>query len=737
MKTSSATVAAGLLAGLATATTYPAIQANLTASIPTQPNISYVDISRSTYDKPVLYVDSSPFFYNGIQLRSDNLRIVWNMTPEEIGVTYQVAADAGFTVANTQLHWMDVQPDSSYAASESTYIQGGDSSSTNFGSSTNGRIEYSSDNTTAQSLSYLKFDFTDYSLDQIDAAKIRIYVPTTADNSTAFFANLYGISNNSWTADTLTWDNAPNHNGINVTGDSDYWLASSSPAWDPILNVSYYDFDASDFIINHCPSKTASFILQPQINETSLVNGASIAGALSTKPPTLWVSSMTSWNYSYVDTLLGWAEDADIKLEILWFGSDSSGATMDNRVPYFVYKLFTLVEKIQTDGTVVPMMVKNHGSAYGVYWYLSDKNDFSLRTLEKTVLKNVMNHIAEYNTANGDKKILIGVDVCNECLVDKIEAGSGGGTIYENPATWSARPNFTSEAAFVQRTMWEFQVNLANAVKESNYPVWTRSNINKGLTGQIIYNEEMRENGGTSVDFGGLDPYISNVTQLWEFGHQQVLIGATNVDWTNGSNVPMIMENGGEYNNSEWLILATVAGGGYYNVYAFMDQESYNMWDPADRAAGNFTPVPAGSYVEGVISTNKILKSLSADLATKVPNAAGGSDLVFFNALNDDTNLTDSLWSVPVEYSPTSGGVGIGVVRSDVTIVLATTRDANFTLSDITSYGIVSVQEGGYSSAGNWVSSGDYAYTTSGDDIDIELTQGTLVHIELENAMSQ
>lgn len=116
-------------------------------------------------------------------------------------------------------------------------------------------------------------------------------------------------------------------------------------------------------------------------------------------------------------------------------------------------------------------MVKNAGAAYGVYWYLADKNDFSLRALEKTAVKNMMNHVAAYNTANGDKKTVIGVDVNNEGHVTAIQKGTGGGTVYQNPATWSALSRFTSSTSFQVRTMWEHQVNLANAVKESNYPV--------------------------------------------------------------------------------------------------------------------------------------------------------------------------------------------------------------------------------------------------------------------------
>lgn len=135
-----------------------------------------------------------------------------------------------------------------------------------------------STNITAQSLTYLKFDFSDYSIDQIDAAKVRFYVNANATGNAPFTANLYGIRNKTWTADTLTWNDAPNHDGVDISGvnGSIYWHASSSPSWDPILQASYYDLDASDYIINHCSDKIASFILQAQVNETSFVNGATI-----------------------------------------------------------------------------------------------------------------------------------------------------------------------------------------------------------------------------------------------------------------------------------------------------------------------------------------------------------------------------------------------------------------------------------------------------------------------------
>lgn len=113
MRTSVVIAIASLIVGSAQTATYPAIDTNLTPSYATKPNISYVDISLSTYDRIVLNYDGAPFFYNGVQIRADNLAILWSLTDDEIGTVYKAASSAGFTVANSQLYWADLQPDSS------------------------------------------------------------------------------------------------------------------------------------------------------------------------------------------------------------------------------------------------------------------------------------------------------------------------------------------------------------------------------------------------------------------------------------------------------------------------------------------------------------------------------------------------------------------------------------------------------------------------------------------------
>ncbi|KAL3469085.1 hypothetical protein BJX99DRAFT_268706 [Aspergillus californicus] len=724
--------AAVLLAGVAHAAT-AVIDPTLKPSFPTVANVSKVDYSLSSYDRIVLQVDGSPFFYNGVQLRIDKMASTWNMTDAEIEPFFQRVADDGFTVVNSQLTWADIQPDSYYNASESTYIRGGSGKDTNYAANTTHQIGYDSADSN-QELTYLKFDFSAYSLDQIDAAKVRVYI-TIVDGDVPFSANLYGISNNSWSASEVTWTNAPHHDGINVTGteDTNYWLVDSSPSWDPIHQASYYDFDASDFIINHCPDRIASFVFQPQVNNTALTNGATLYGAKGNMPPQIWLSSTSSWNFDHVDNMLEWAGAADIKLEFIWFGSDSTSYTSDLRAPYFVFRHY-LVEKIQSDGTVVPVLLKNQGLGYGVYSYLADKNDLSLRALEKKAIKTLMNHVAAYNLANGDKKTLVGVDVANENSITHIHGVSS--TVWQNPATWAASVNFSTQAAFVTRTMWEFSVNLANGVKESNYPVWTR--VNTFTTAEeksIDYNEQMRLAGGTSLDFVGLDPYSVLTAALFSYGHQKTVLGSSNTNWAEGSNLPMVMENSGAASSAESLLMATLAGGAFYNVYEYMGPDNFGLYYPTRPSLGDFTPIARGSYVNNVVQTNKLLKALGQDLAAKRPSGANGTRLAYFNPFSNSTLETGSILDFPVTFSPVStSGVGMGIVRSSHALLLASTRNATFTIGDITTYGISAVEYGVYNSGGNFVANGTYPYTVGSNNITVDVVQGLLVHVQLSNA---
>lgn len=104
---------------------------------------------------------------------------------------------------------------------------------------------------------------------------------------------------------------------------------------------------------------------------------------------------------------------------------------------------------------------------------------------------------------------------------------------------------------------------------------------------------------------------------------------------------------------------------------------------------------------------------------------------IFSNSTFDQGNVLD----FPVIYSPVStSGVGIGIVRSDQTLLLASTRNATFNIDGITSYGIEAVEYGYYSSEGNFIANGTYPYMTSSTNITIDIAQGLLVHVQTKTA---
>lgn len=418
---------------------FPSIDSDLVPSVNIPNPITWVDTSRSQYDRIVMKIGDEPFFYQGAQLRVDKLEDFYGRTDEQNKEMVQLAADYGFTVLNIQHRWMDSQPDKFFNASETTHIQGGSGAESNFGDSANHTIGYSTEDDTQTSLMYLKFDFSSYQRDNMSAAKVRVYVNEDAVSNKTFSATLYGIRNNDWSASSITWNaGAPNHDGRVISGENntDYFVASSSPSWDRIRQANFYDFDASDFLVNHTEGTQASFILAaaPDVNSTNV--GASISGLSGSNPPVLVLSDETSHDWTYIDKLMDWCLTAGIKLEPMWFGSDSTSASADIRVPYFAMRN-EKVEGEEDDGSHAPIMVKGvpTTSNVGVYNYLLDKNDFRTRRLEYAAVKALFDHIGEWDEAHGGGRTVIGAGISNELGVLRVH-GYGVARPWKNPATW-------------------------------------------------------------------------------------------------------------------------------------------------------------------------------------------------------------------------------------------------------------------------------------------------------------
>lgn len=101
--------------------------------------------------------------------------------------------------------------------------------------------------TTAGYISYMKFDASSYSDVDVTGAKIRVYV--SSKSTGAVTHELYGISDDSWDASTMTWNNgSPNHesSGYTITGIGTTAIYMDEQTID--ATGIYYEYDVSDFI---------------------------------------------------------------------------------------------------------------------------------------------------------------------------------------------------------------------------------------------------------------------------------------------------------------------------------------------------------------------------------------------------------------------------------------------------------------------------------------------------------
>ena len=221
--------------------------------------ISRIDIDNPAYTRStVLEVDGKPFWYNGIQIRIDKLRDDPNYAcgDEELQALFNRVADDGFTVANSQIRWTDIQPNHTVQAVESAYVMGG----SNGDQSHSGGLQVQKGTDESKTaLGYVKFRISDRLPSEIDGAKIRLYLKNALSSGRKI--KLYGIENDTWSKDSITWNNAPDREAV-TTGKAEAVVESAG--YDLVKGVNYYDFNISEYIKTSDAAKdgTVSFVIQ-------------------------------------------------------------------------------------------------------------------------------------------------------------------------------------------------------------------------------------------------------------------------------------------------------------------------------------------------------------------------------------------------------------------------------------------------------------------------------------------
>lgn len=360
-----------------------------------------------------------------------------------------------------------------------------------------------------------------------------------------------------------------------------------------------------------------------------------------------WKNIETYWDVFYWNDLnkaIDLCQQYGLKMEIIWFGSDGCGSY--NCGPAYTFENYEYV----CNSSGVPI-VSSEG------YRKLDLTDSDLLERESYVIKTMMDHIATYINNQSYENVVVGIQVMNEPTV----------VMFENwqvltDRSYSSTANsrytgggYTSADKFNSDVLLYYANGLSQAVKTSNYPVWTRMN---GCSREKNYfleaiktNETMRASGGTYLDFIGNDPYYNNINDIYN--------ECNNVDWNYGKNLFMIMENGGTQPNSAQMLINTLAGNSRYNIWEYCASVDDWNYTYENLYTTNFSTrqITPRSHVQSVRSTNHMLNKNWYDLATLY---AGGDYLKFFNrTFSSNFNSNSTVGGISVNYTTNNGGAGI------------------------------------------------------------------------------
>lgn len=124
-------------------------------------------------------------------------------------------------------------------ATHDAYVRDGTYASTNYGTTSGLQIKAGALNSGYTRKSFLKFDISNRAGTTVSAAKLKLKADTVGTDASRTI-RIYGITNNTWTEGTITWDNAPSTNRTLITS----------------FNVSntagtVYEIDITSYIASH------------------------------------------------------------------------------------------------------------------------------------------------------------------------------------------------------------------------------------------------------------------------------------------------------------------------------------------------------------------------------------------------------------------------------------------------------------------------------------------------------
>lgn len=384
------------------------------------------------------------------------------------------------------------------------------------------------------------------------------------------------------------------------------------------------------------------------------------------------------FDWTILDEYLLLCKKHNLKMELLWFGNNSFGTTAflitDKEKP----QLRTPDYVLYSPAPGSPATTSSYKIRRDISDYTLDLADENLREREAYVLGQTMNHIAEWDAANGSRHIVIGVQLDNE-IRGRDETNQ-----------------------FPDSLVLAYVNELGRAVKRSPYVVWTRINaVDVDARTRVEANFHLRKRSGSYVDFVGVDLYDYRAENMRSplpstFGR---------------GNYVMICESGAEVEQAAIFQLAALSGNNAYDYYDMLGPDGHGLYDR--KEANSFQP--HGSYINDVRIANKLLNSDIVDIALK----ANGKGLFVHNWAGNSTDISTGVKRI--QFKPAFiKSQGISILRSNSEIVLMSTQGGVFEYPP--GLHVMKVTKGYFDQGNKWVNQGEVPFTKTSVKIDAGLT---------------
>ncbi|MCI5745759.1 MAG: DUF4978 domain-containing protein [Erysipelotrichaceae bacterium] len=439
-----------------------------------------------------------------------------------------------------------------------------------------------------------------------------------------------------------------------------------------------------------------------------LFREASKLGVTCVQIPIEWAKIETSqdqFDFTYIHKMLSYANEYDLKVEFLWYGTNMCGDTHSFTVPDYILKDGKTYPKFDASRT------GEYWNYYGIMWFLDFDNE-NLIARESNAVNKMMDYIYQWDSTHGGKKPVIGIQVLNEPDIFV------RWRIYQQEVLSRKTQQIMSEEEGYEKIKNSLNA-LGNTIKNSKYKVYTRVNFASstasdynGVANGIFNGSEVKNAPQFAqdifslqgIDIVGDDSYTSSVKNI------------KGITCMYGKNMPgnfsHIAENDGSYGNSASLILASVSLYGGYSLYDLITSPFFVANNSAniDQGIMTFADNDYSSFIykNHYEQTQSILNGLkkAGNLLFDVTN----DDFACFNIKSDTAskNIEQEISTSKVlfNFKSESGAIGYAI-SSENEIGVYFTSDATLQINNAN----ISKIESGY-----------YQYDTFIKEKDIEKT---------------